>query len=127
MIVRNDSHAVDAVMDSTIVRASRALHDSVIAGWQSSAISRWRHRATSQFATATPAERLRSYALIIATAAATYVVILSALPAYAAPGLPWWWYAALAAGALMMALWARAITEAWPASLPGRCVRYFFS
>lgn len=127
MIFRGDTHAVDVVLDSAIVRASRAIHDSVIVAWQSSAISQWGRRATSQFSTTSPAARLRSYALVIGTAAAAYVVILSGLPAYAAPGLPWWWYGALAAGAMATAAWAEAITEAWPTSVPGRFVQYFLS
>jgi hypothetical protein len=126
MIVRDDQHALEAVLDSTLVRVSWSMLDGVIAAWRSSAIARWRQHALPALGV-TPAGRLRFGATVIATAAAAYMLIRTALPAYAAPGLPWWWYGAIAAGGVAIAVFAKAITVAWPSSLPGRCARLLFS
>ncbi len=126
MIVHDDQRAVDAVMQSSIVRSASSLRDHVVNGWQTSALNRGLHVVAARRGE-TSADRLRFYALILATAAIAYSAIRAVVPAYAAPGTPWWWNGAIATGALLIANYAGAIAAGWRESTAGRFARYFSS
>lgn len=126
MIIRDDRYALDAALDSAVVRVARGLYDRVMAAWPASLVSAWRDRFAPP-GNLPAAGRLRFRAIIVATAAAAYTVIRTILPDYVAPAVPWWLYGTIAAGALTIAVFAEAFAAAWPESLAGRCARFFRS
>jgi hypothetical protein len=66
------------------------------------------------------ADRVRFWGTTLCIAALVSWLLRSLTPAYAAPALPWWWYASASAIAALVAARATAIAAAWPHSVGRR-------
>ena len=102
--------------DSRIVGRTRTTARAATAAWASS----WtagRVRALGRIgAGLSPTDRLRACAVAVGAAAGTHVLLLTAVPAYAAPSMPWWLPAGVAAGAILVAILAPWVVASWPDS-----------
>jgi hypothetical protein len=107
---------------SALWRSWLAVTQAYAAAWSESSVGRMWRTAADQTRHRPISARVRFAAIVIAWAAAWQVVILSMLPPYVLSGLPRVWFAALAAGAIVVALAAPALTSAWPASAIARLI-----
>lgn len=118
----NFDHLRSEVERSVLWRSWLAVTQAYAAAWSESSVGRvWRSTA-DQTRNQPMAARVRFVAIVVAWAAAWQVAILSMLPPYVLSGLPRAWFAALAVGAIVVALAAPALTSAWPASALARLV-----
>lgn len=101
---------------SRIVGSTRAAARAATSAWASS----WtvaRGRALGRIgAGLSPTDRVRAGATALSAAAGTHVLLLTAVPAYAAPSVPWWLPAGVAAGAILVAILAPWVVASWPDS-----------
>jgi hypothetical protein len=123
MIATDDRHAGEAVASSVIGTTARNLQARIAVAWHQSRTSTiWKTAATALLRR-DPAERVRLCGFTLATASVASLLIRAALPAYSAPGLPWWWYAALGGLFFTIGMFAGPISAAWPQSAAGRLLR----
>jgi hypothetical protein len=81
-----------------------------------SAIVRALRSAITRFSSLAPADRLRAVAAFSATATIVHLLLLSVVPAHIAPALPQAVWVLVALTALVVAIAAKAVTNAWKSS-----------
>jgi hypothetical protein len=104
---------VDAVHRSLLgkvaARAARHCTDA----WRESRVAAVLSIVTNHVRSWSAADRLRAAALIAAWVLAGQVAALTWLPRYVMSGLPRFWFAGLAAAALLIAVFAAPLQEGW--------------
>lgn len=113
---------VALVEDSRVWRAVARPLAAAAAAWQSSLIGRARRAWSTQLSSWPQSQRIRFVALTIGCAAAFHAAILQAVPPYARPGIPLWWFAFVIVAAMLAAALAEAIPAAWSGSAAGTLV-----
>lgn len=113
---------VDEARESVLWRIVAAGVRSYRRAWPQSAVAGLGIQLAAAV-TSTPWQRLRITAGTVAVALWTGVVAGGLAPEYARTSLPWFWQAAAAVGASVVAIYAPAYVRAWPHSVLARLLR----
>lgn len=106
----------ESAMTSAIAHRGRRLVSVASTAWPTSVIGRWWTRTRELFARATPAARLRWWAITISVAAIAHVALRSLMSSTVAPAAPLAVYLVLAGAGVAIAWQADACHRAWRAS-----------
>lgn len=105
--VRQSAHT------SALATAGRRAITVTAAAWSSSAVGGWWTDTRDAFARATPPRRLRWWAITIAVACATHLVLRPLMSSTVAPAMPPGLYILIAASGAVIAWQAEAFHRAW--------------
>lgn len=115
--MNDELHRITALVeDSRLWRLVRRPLTAAPAAWHSSLIGRTCHGWAARLSSWQRSERIRILAVTIGSAAAIHIAIVQFLPLYARPAIPMRWWGLVIGVAMLVAVFAEAVTAAWPRS-----------
>lgn len=110
------------VRASALFRAVEAIATACERAADASAVAARVRRARARFAALSGAERVRTIAMFMGTAAAGHLVLLTTVPAHIAPATPKGLWIGVAVASAIAALFARPLAASWETSAVRRAV-----